>query len=392
MNKIRLGEILEEFTEKLGDGEELEVLTLTERNGFVAQRERFNKRLATEDTSSYKIVRPGDIAFNPYLLWAGAIAQNRDWQAGVISPLYPTFRIREGYDSNYVIRLLLLPDLIQIYDGIAFGSVPRRRRTSVKDFLALEIPAPPPLDEQRRIAAILDHADALRAKRREALARLDELTQSIFIDMFGDPVVNPKRWRMSTLKNAGVSISSGLSVVANGGAEHPENRVIKVSAVSGGYFDPGESKPLPLNYDPPAAHRVREGDLLMTRASGSVSLICITAKVGFAPTNLFLPDKIWRVSLDKSMQLNEVYLTQLFKHQRFRAHVRSAASGASGVRNISQAKVLEFSAAMPPIELQDEFASAATAVARLIDVHRTALTELDALFASLQSRAFRGEL
>lgn len=53
---------------------------------------------------------------------------------------------------------------------------------------------PAPLPEQRRIAAILDHADSLRAKRRQALDLLDTLTQSIFTDMFGDPIGNPKRW------------------------------------------------------------------------------------------------------------------------------------------------------------------------------------------------------
>ena len=62
----------------------------------------------------------------------------------------------------------------------------------------LEIPLPP-LAEQRRIAEILDKADALRAKRRAALAQLDTLTQSIFLDMFGDPATNPKGWSITPL-------------------------------------------------------------------------------------------------------------------------------------------------------------------------------------------------
>ena len=58
----------------------------------------------------------------------------------------------------------------------------------------------PPLAEQKRIAGILDAADALRAKRREALAQLNTLLQSIFLDMFGDPVTNPMKWNTSALR------------------------------------------------------------------------------------------------------------------------------------------------------------------------------------------------
>lgn len=71
-----------------------------------------------------------------------------------------------------------------------------------------EIPLPP-LHEQRRIAAILDHADALRAKRRAAIAKLDSLAQSIFLDMFGDPVTNPRRWPSVSLPEACYTYSGG---------------------------------------------------------------------------------------------------------------------------------------------------------------------------------------
>ena len=70
----------------------------------------------------------------------------------------------------------------------------------------LQIPIPP-VDEQKRIAEILDKADALRAKRRVALAQLDTLTQSIFLDMFGDPVTNPMKWTTSTLGQVGEIIT-----------------------------------------------------------------------------------------------------------------------------------------------------------------------------------------
>jgi type I restriction enzyme S subunit len=174
-----VGDLIEEFKERPRADEDLPVPTLTERNGFVLQSERFKKRLATDDTSNYKRIGRDDIAFNPYLLWAGAVAQNTIVDSGVISPLYPTFRVRQKMDARYVNHLLLSPRMVSAYDGIAFGSVPRRRRSSVTDFLGLAVPPPPPLDEQRRIAAILDQVDAIRSstvRMREANA---ELVQAI---------------------------------------------------------------------------------------------------------------------------------------------------------------------------------------------------------------------
>ena len=74
---------------------------------------------------------------------------------------------------------------------------------NISSFKKLQIPLPP-LAEQKRIAAILDAADALRAKRREALAQLDTLLQSTFLDMFGDPVTNPLGWEVRSLGDLAV--------------------------------------------------------------------------------------------------------------------------------------------------------------------------------------------
>ncbi len=69
---------------------------------------------------------------------------------------------------------------------------------NISSFKTLQIPLPP-LAEQKRIAAILDKADELRTKRRESLAQLDQLIQSTFLEMFGDPVTNPKGWEIKLL-------------------------------------------------------------------------------------------------------------------------------------------------------------------------------------------------
>src|SRR5436190_844109 len=76
------------------------------------------------------------------------------------------------------------------------GFVPRRRRSSVIDFLSLEVPVVPAFEEQERIAAALDAVDALRVMRRRTLANLDTLTKAVFVEMFGNPVLNGSRDRL----------------------------------------------------------------------------------------------------------------------------------------------------------------------------------------------------
>ncbi len=124
---------------------------------------------------------------------------------------------------------------------------------------AAELAVPlPTLDEQRRIAAILDHADTLRAKRRRALAHLDALPQAIFHRMFGDPDA-----ATSTVPFGEVAtLSGGRNLIAEDSTADSTYRVLKISAVTTGQFKPDESKPLPSDYTPPTAHLVRQGDLL----------------------------------------------------------------------------------------------------------------------------------
>ena len=94
-------------------------------------------------------------------------------------------------DRGYLAWLLLTPEMVAYASSRATGAnLPRLSPSALAEF---KIPLPH-LPEQRRIAEILDKADALRAKRRAALAQLDTLTRSVFFDMFGDPATNPKGW------------------------------------------------------------------------------------------------------------------------------------------------------------------------------------------------------
>jgi type I restriction enzyme S subunit len=204
--------------------------------------------------------------------------------------------------------------------------------------------------------------------------------------MFGNTL------RRSRLRDMGVDFVSGKNVVGVDTDAHPVNRVIKVSAISGGVFVPSESKPMPREYAPPAAHRLRRGDILFGRASGSLELLGATAVVDVDPEDLFLPDKVWRLATSPGGPVDDNFVLGVLRSTEAREYIRHRASGAAGVRNIGKAKLLEYAAPLPPLDLQREFASRVGLINQQRSVAQRAFTAEDGLFASLQSRAFRGEL
>lgn len=126
---------------------------------------------------------------------------------------YIDFPFAMGADGVKVLKPLDMCDPKYLYHYLRQAKIPDAGYSRHFKFLKeLSIPLPP-LHEQRRIAAILDKVDALRAKRREAIGKLDQLQQSVFLEMFGDPVTNPKGWQRSTFKNL-IIVKSGSGLTA----------------------------------------------------------------------------------------------------------------------------------------------------------------------------------
>jgi type I restriction enzyme S subunit len=249
------------------------------------------------------------------------------------------------------------------------------------------------LPEQRRIADVLDRAEALRAKRRAALAQLDSLVPALFFDLFGDQAVEKARWPMRLVSDYVARFEGGKSMESESGDNViTRNRVLKVSAVTGNQFLADESKPVPDSYDPPAEHFVRAEDLLFSRAN-TADLVGAVAYVDSAPANLLLSDKLWRFVWQQPALVEPLFVWALFQTPAVRRELARRATGTSGsMKNISQEKVFGISTIVPPLPLQREFSRGLDAIENLKAAHRASLAEMDALFASLQHRAFRGEL
>ena len=144
-----LSEILTRRSDRLGAAPEPRILTVTEGAGLVDQLAHWGRRVATEDVSAYKVVDPGDVVYNVYLLWNGAIGQNLFRERGVTSPVYEVFTPNKSLNPRYIGLLLQQKSMREAFDSISIGTIPRRRRAPWQDFLRLRVALPPRQDQDR---------------------------------------------------------------------------------------------------------------------------------------------------------------------------------------------------------------------------------------------------
>ncbi|WP_217511278.1 restriction endonuclease subunit S [Vibrio metschnikovii] len=260
------------------------------------------------------------------------------------------------------------------------------------NFSQFEIPLPP-LEEQKRIAAILDKADAIRQKRKQAIDLADEFLRSVFLDMFGDPVTNPKGWEERKLITGLSKVQSGWSAK---GESYPcasnELGVLKVSAVTSGYFKEHENKFVSREIVPEGKSLLfpKKGDLLFSRAN-TRELVAATCIVTRDYDNVFLPDKLWKV--EPNEYLMPEFLHMLIQQPRFKERLTSQATGSSGsMLNISKSKFEQTISIFPSTEEQIKFKDIYWKVMKSLASLETSETKVGDFFNSLSQKAFSGQL
>ena len=223
----------------------------------------------------------------------------------------------------------------------------------------------PPLAEQKRIARILDAADALRAKRREALSQLDTLIQSTFLDMFGDPVTNPMGLPRETLKSA---------------FEFTTGKLDSNAAVEGGKY--------------PFFTCARE-----TSAIDDYAFDCEALLLAGNNANADYSVKHYK---GRSNAYQRTYVITINESALTYAYARLALeyllgdlkrfSKGTNTKYLTMVILNRMPILVPPLDLQRRFAAVVESIEEQKARQRAHLTELDILFASLQSRAFSGDL
>lgn len=170
----RLKDLCESVERRVGDGDKLEVLSVAKR-GVVPQSLNYDKEIASEDVSRYRIIEPGEFGLAPMALYYGAIGRYRGAAPGIISPAYNVFRQTHEADPDYLETLVRLPRMVARYEALSQGGnlEGKRKLTPYDAFESVRV-AIPPIREQRAISEVLGATEATIAKADAMIVALAE--------------------------------------------------------------------------------------------------------------------------------------------------------------------------------------------------------------------------
>ncbi|WP_310426109.1 restriction endonuclease subunit S [Chamaesiphon sp. VAR_48_metabat_135_sub] len=243
----------------------------------------------------------------------------------------------------------------------------------------------PPLEEQKRIAAILDKADRVRRKRQEAIRLTEELGRSIFLDMFGDPVTNPRGWKIVKLNDVCNRITDGTHQSPTWSTEGIP--FLFVSNIVDGEIDFNVSKYIDNQSWKDLTSRclIELNDILYTTVGsyGNAALVRTTSKFCFQRHIAHIKPNISKIHPE--------FLLGLMQSDGIRKQADRQARGvAQKTLNLRELKA--FQVFLPPTDLQEKYVSTRKRTEMQLKKQKDALKESENLFNSLLQRAFRGEL
>ena len=290
---------------------------------------------------------------------------------------------------HYLAHFLRSATFLAFATNVVAGA--KMPRMVMSEFWSYPVPLPS-LEEQRRIAAILDQAETLRTQRRTALALLDSLTQSLFLDMFGERETHD--WPIANIgeivdeENGSIRTGPFGSQLLHSEFVDEGVAVLGIDNAVNNEFRWGERRYIThAKYEELKRYTVRPGDVLIT-------IMGTCGRCAVVPDDIPLAintKHLCCISVDRRRVVPDYLHAYFLRHPTARKYLEQTAKGAimSGL-NMGIIKAMPI--ALPPLPLQQTFATRIASIEALKATHRRALAALDALFASLQQRAFAGTL
>lgn len=376
----KMKEVIFEYSVRNKSGEDIPVYSVTNEKGFCT--DYFSKEVASKDRTTYKIVPRGYFAYNPSRINVGSI----DWQnyedKVIVSPLYVVFGVSKYIDQQYLLHYFKSDKMLTLIKEYATGSVRDNLKLSSLEEFPIKLR---PIDEQRKIAAILDKIGDLISKRRQQLDKLDEMIKARFMEIFGDPETNTKNWRvlpMSKICSVGSSKRIYQSEQSSSGVPFWRisdlTSLITTGTVTPELYIPEERyKELKTQGQVPAP-----GDILIT-SRGTLGQ-CYIVKVN---DRFYFQDGMISWLSGYMDGVTPLYISYLFTMPGFRKQIDSMQAG-STVAYLSITMIKKLKVMLPDIESQQQFASFVSKTEKTKTTISRSLEKLETLKKALMQEYF----
>jgi len=305
------------------------------------------------------------------------------------------------YDS-YVVNHLAI---IKVNEDLCFGkylyylfkakkisnlslndSYPSIRLQDIKSFKV----SLPPLPTQKKIADVLEKAENLREWRKEADGLTDRFLKSTFLDMFGDPEKNPKGWGMV---NFGEIVEASMNGFGRRSEENLEKKpiVLRIQDIQNGYIDISTPRRISMSLEEFQKYELKENDFLYVRVNGTLKLVGKSAIVPEIQEDVTFSDHIVRIRFYQKMVCTP-YVHFLTQTQYFRLNLYTKVVTTAGQNSLGFNRLSEILIPLPPLPLQQKFASIVHQVEQIRQHQEQSKQQIDHFFNVLMQKAFKGEL
>ena len=348
---VRLGDVAEEQKRRANSSREAEVFSVTKHAGFVRSLEYFNRQVFSRDTSNYKLVRRGDLAYATIHLDEGSLGIFRDTDIGMISPMYTVFEVdRARVEPEFLFSLMKLPEMVAQYGRIGEGTVHRRKSISFERLGRLSF-AMPALKDQRSILAVLNSIDKAIERTEAVITPTERLRDALLHELLTRGIPG---WHTEWKEVPGIgTIPADWEVV----------RLGDVAEVASGQCDPKEPRFQKLLFVAPNDIESATGRLVTRRTVADARAISgkyrfdqydvLYSKIRPYLNKVHVPNEPGLCSADMYplrplRALDRTYLALTLLSPKFTAYTRTC-SDRTGIPKINRPDLLRYSLALPPL-------------------------------------------
>ena len=323
------------------------VLSMTMHDGLVFQNDKFKKTIASKDKSDYKVVKRNQLVIS-FPIDEGVLATQRIVDAGIVSPAYGIWDIdQEMILPEFLEYALRCDRALNYYKAKLRGSTARRRSLPTSTLLAYTVPLPD-ISEQEHILNVVHKTQKVISGRTEEISLLDNLIKARFVEMF-----ESQAWERVRAGTIMLNMRNGVSPSNIGTCPA---KVLTLSAITQGGFNPGSWKDGMFDVEPPLEKRVTASDFYMCRGNGNKKLVGVGVYSKENRCDLIFPDTAIAATVDLQ-RICLPYLFYAWQQPFVRKQIEAGARTTNGTYKINQGVVSNIELVLPPLKLQTQFAA-----------------------------------